>query len=1004
MDNKKTRGIALGTLGAVALVGAFAVSTPDPIRVKAEGECDVIASTSIADWFHNKKTEDQGTWSASTTAVTVDAYDGDYAMEGANYLTPAGSAYGAYSYEATINITELNAVQNPEVGIIPWYLDEDNYLYVEMKFTNNPDYLLSAEEKAEGYGIEQIICAGRYNGEAKYVTSTSQQENTVFDALTVASLKGAKAAPKAAAGHKLKVVLENSSATAINYQVAIYYNDVEVGSTYAYYYPAQAKNEAVGFMAQDVKASFTSAKVDDYFATNKTATLARDWKNSHDFTYRVQNGKDPWTFNDDGGVSCVTDPIKEGTTTVSQYRVSGSNLAGYDTNRGFTANPVKETEDGLPQNYSVEASFQLDELPEYKGTKTVLGYGLLAWYKDDENFVDVTIRRTVSGLAAAPTVKNELVLFGWLDCSSLLIGENVADLGESFDPLASHTIKVEKKSNAFYAYLDGGAEPLITKKVPGADVNYSYGYEGYNCKYSAGKIESASIYDPYDEITILDDQGKTWRVSGKSQSAWGFSSGTIHADATEAVKRSYLLGASDISDKNMTVEAEASLNVGEGYAEFLLAPYVVDDDNYARLGLIQKEGKVYAYISAASYTEEDMDNDKDPRTLVRELPLNDVTLGGSITLKAEKIDTTLALYVNGKLVYGTTLEGIDQKSSDYGVYLANMDASITSLETEGYKRYSMAQVGDWTTSGMKYNAWTIDENGYLAGDATYSDDMEDEEKDAEKNFALKENALKDNYEMTVEIKATAQSHAEDRVGVVMWYLDEDNFMIFYLDRWRQDSTVPRTTIYGRIGGETLPTTYNHGGWLAEGDNEVSPGLTQTQASQVTEWHTVKVVKEGNTFTCYVDTESNGYISYTVAAGLPDVTDKKVYSGIYAFNDAVLVRGYDVTAVGGFQETHTPCPSGHPYNASVEAPDLPAYAEEVTSDHYDGTQDNIKGNDNPNPSSSEPTNSQPSSSGENGGGKAKKKGCGGSLAGSLALGVGALLGAAFLLGKRKRERD
>ena len=48
----------------------------------------------------------------------------------------------------------------------------------------------------------------------------------------------------------------------------------------------------------------------------------------------------------------------------------------------------------------------------------------------------------------------------------------------------------------------------------------------------------------------------------------------------------------------------------------------------------------------------------------------------------------------------------------------------------------------------------------------------------------------------------------------------------------------------KLDGETLPTTYNHGGWFAEGDHTLENGMTQTEASQVTNWHTIKVVKEG----------------------------------------------------------------------------------------------------------------------------------------------------------------
>lgn len=978
-------------------------------------EKDVIAVSADQDWYHNEKTNEQGSWTINDTSVQVDAFNGNYAMEGANLLTKQGTALGAYEFTTKITINEMNKVQNPMVGIIPWYLDEDNYLYVQLKFTDQSNYLLSAAEKAEGYGIEQIICSGKYDGMAKYYTATAQQENTVFDALTVTALKDAKLAPTAAEGHTLTVRLENNSATATSYKISIAYNGVDIGSTYAYYYNAVAKNLSVGFMAQDVKATFTDAKINDFYATNNTAALARDFKEQNGFTYRVLNGVDVWTFNQDESISFVTDSINaEGSTKVaSNYKVSGSNIAGYDTNRGFTENPYKETENGLPQNYEIQASFQMSNLPEYKGTKIVQGYGLLAWYKDDQNFVDVTIRRTVSGLKTAPTYVYEVVLYGWIACSSAPVGENIYTIETDFDPTEAHSLKVQKKSTGFYVYLDDMTQPIISKNVKGTNINYYYGYEGYNAQFKASKIESKAIYASYDEISVMDEKQNSWRVSGSEQSSWKFENGNISLKAKETgtlTHRSYLIGQSDISDKNMSIIVNASIELGAAsYSEIMLAPYIVDDNNYAQIGIAWKNNQPYARIRTSTYTDDDIDEDRDPQVTLREMKLDGIDIHNPITIKAEKIDQTLTLYINDDLVYGRQIKDINVVSEDYGIYVYNMDITIHSLTTDGYKKYEQTQVGDWITSGMKYNEWTITDEGYLAGDATYTSDMTKDEDDGDKNFALKENTLRDNYEMTVDIKATAQSEAEDRVGVVMWYLDEDNFMLFYMDRWRADSSVPRTTIYGKIDGETLPTTYNHGGWLAEGDAALENGMTQTEASQVTNWHTVKVQKEGNTFTCYIDNESNGYISYTLEAGLPSIDGKMVYSGVYSYNDAVLIRSYDVTPINGFSSATLPCEPDHPYNASVTAPELPIYQSVIYEDEFDGAINNVKdgGNDQtPDDSGNVSETPSPSDSTDSSGtSTTQKKGCKGNIHATSVSFVGLLIvGLGCIAYKRKEQNS
>ncbi len=916
----------LFTAVLASFCAVFAVGQLTFANASAEG-VDIIAATNENEWFHNEKTEDQGVWTSTSEKVSVDAYGCNYAMEGANYLTSAAPALGAYEFEATIKITELNSVENPMVGIIPLYIDEDNYLSLQIKFSYADKYKTTDAERADGHGIEQLLFSGKYDGEGRYITTNQQQENTTYDALTTASLAGAKLNPTSSQGHKLKVRIEATSAMALSYTCTIFYNDVQIGKTDAYFYNANPVNLSVGFMAQDVKAEFTDARLNDFVATNATTALARDWKQNNGYTYRMLNGVDVWQFNDDESITFNTEEtVVNGKE--SAYSVSGSSIAGYDTNRGFTENIYKEV-DGLPQNYQISSTFKLNSLSTAK--KFNQGYGLLPWYKDDLNFVYVSFRR----VKTLKTV-NEIVLSGWIEYSSAECGQNVYTLPSDFDFTAEHTLTVKKISNRFFVYLDDIAEPILSKQIKGTEINYNYGYDGYSSNFTATRIEAKAIYDSYDEISVLDEAGTNWRVSGASQTSWIFDNGTILINAkdndNELDNRSYIVGLSDVCDTNMDVIVEASVELGAGYySELMLSPYIYDEYNYARIGLVWKNGKTYARVHAS--TSEDGD---DPIITMYEAEIPSIDLSNSITVKAEKINTTLALYVNGNLVYGKVVEGIFQNSVDYGVYVYNMDIAISNLSTAGYKKYEIVQVGNWTTSGMKYNEWTVNEEGYLIGDGTYTDEMQKDELDGERNYALQLNELATNgqsYEITATMKAGKQSEAEDRLGLVMWYVDEDNFMLLYMDHWRSDSSVPRTTVYGKLNGETLPTTFNHGGWFPEGDNILDSGLTQTEASQVTEFHTVKVIKEGDTFTCYIDRTNCGYISYRVAAGLPDVTGKNVYSGIYTFNDEVIVSSYDVTAVGGFSKATLPAEAGNPITAAVYPPVLADYNEFEANDEF-----------------------------------------------------------------------
>ena len=356
MTAKKVLNALIVSLCAVFAFGQLRSVSAESTSV------DVLAASNESNWFQNEKTEGQGIWDATSDKLTVDAFGCNYAMEGANYITNAASALGAFEFETTIKITEINNVENPMVGIIPWYLDADNYLILQLKFTNAAKNLITDAEKADGYGLEQIIFSGKFNGEGKYNSQTSQQENTTYDAINTATVAQAKVNPKAESGHNLKVRFEAKSAMALSYTCTIFYNDVQIGNTDAFFYNSIVENKNVGFMAQDVKAEFSNAVLTDLVATHNTTALARDWTQNNGFTYRMLNGVDVWQFNNDESITFDT-----GAITVdgkkSEYTVSGSNIAGYNTNRGFTDNPHKEA-DGLPQNYEVSASFKLNELAE----------------------------------------------------------------------------------------------------------------------------------------------------------------------------------------------------------------------------------------------------------------------------------------------------------------------------------------------------------------------------------------------------------------------------------------------------------------------------------------------------------------------------------------------------------------------------------------------------------------------------------------------------------------
>ena len=113
------------------------------------------------------------------------------------------------------------------------------------------------------------------------------------------------------------------------------------------------------------------------------------------------------------------------------------------------------------------------------------------------------------------------------------IVSHVYELPSDFDFTAEHTLTVQKKSNRFFVYLDGGEEPILSKQIKGTEINYYYGYDGYNADYTASKISSKAIYSAYDEIAVVDENETNWRVSGEDQKSWVFADSKISLAAKD---------------------------------------------------------------------------------------------------------------------------------------------------------------------------------------------------------------------------------------------------------------------------------------------------------------------------------------------------------------------------------------------------------------------------------------------------------------------------------------
>ncbi len=752
-------------------------------------------------------------WEFNTTDsyIRVDAKNqtglGDMLMA----IKDSDLAVGEYEYSAKIDVLETGSTNEVWIGIVPWYIDGGNFIYASLKYVKNTQGT---------FDFMSYVIHGMYNGQPLQVWEGNWNSRAFLDNWFDGTMAAYKQPLDFVDGHTLKSqITKNEFGDTL---LSLFYNGNQVVQ-YTLNGYSNVASPKVGYLAFNAE-----VKVSD-ITVNDITTKATDWTASDGWIYKGVTQSD-WTYDGD----------------TDKWTVNSEN-SGYRQTRAFTTN------DQGNNNYYV--STEINEVSR-NSSKTEFRYGLLPWYKDEANYIVSWLQFNTD------TDQMAVVMTGELNGMPINPEWTDGNLPQDFDITSSHQLKVVKKNTQFEVLVDDVL--IVTQNYTGTEENYFVGLEAENATVEFTNFTIGDVYDPYDPIVQVDSNGNEWTTTGKSETAWTWSDDKLTIDATDVLSGKVVSGYTDSEVNDNEIDVSATFNAVSldttGEIKYALMPWRVDGNNYIFAGIVKDLSTDKVFVKA--YGRVKVEESETTTIIDESYEITDSSAidFNSLTLKVEKNDAEVKIFVDNNELHVFTIENTDTISSKTGISVAGTNVEITNYQVDGYRSYDEIQIGDWYTKGRTKEEWVINDNT-LVVDARFV-----EGKDFSRIRAYKEIQFTDNYEISVNTTMLNASGNERKYGITVWYLNQDNYIEFWLDMW-SDNQDPRTTITGRINGQDINPTWTHGPWMPEVLLEVENTLT------------VRVT--GNDITAYVnDIEM---LSHTINEGLTVPQGQTLYAGVDAFS-------------------------------------------------------------------------------------------------------------------------
>lgn len=702
----------------------------------------------------------------------------------------------------------------------------------------------------------------------------------------------------------------------------------DLTALYGYYY---VHTEAIGFdvfnNSEDVTISNVKAQSQDGVNFRKT--------NINDFIYYGAEGE----FT-----------AKRLTTTIDTADEVFAFTESEQMNAGMFSN-------GKSHNY--EAYAQISGVDIKSGAYE---YGYYAWYKNIDNHV--LLKTDGAKFYMTVTLNGQVVAEESAACA--------ATEGDEFAFIKRST---SDGKTALTATLKDVTLELTN--IEGIFDNYYIGLYGKNVKVSYKGVKTVSFYVAYDFM----EQGE-WITSGANQDAWNVDGEWPVVTLTDAFAGNTIQNVSiAVTEKvinDPTAAYEMKFNVqSEGNTAYGVVPYYNSDADYVLTGIENIDGTNYLFVRSSH-------GDNFTQAIT-------ATEGNSIQVLREG-EMFAVSFEGGDEILVATINGATEISQYYGFFAAGKGtATVLEQQYDGFISFAKYEENGWIKTSVEKDDIKFLENGVITIDGNYKEAGLTNFADQQLAKVIRAEDYTNDYVIEVDLTKIAEPDGQcQRIGVVAWYLDDNNYIVIFVDQWTVWEAY-QLNCCGVYNGERMTdSTFNEYDWFLGFLD--SPGY-------IDQTFNLKVIKNGQTLQGFINGKMIFNRTFESKYDLTVYENDTLYLGMFSAGLEAKFENYAVREMASDEGTKTPSAGNRP----VENPDDSSSATDTpdSSVPEDTPDSSVPGDTTDSSSSDAPVDDNSSSNVGSGSAdkQEEKKGCG-SVVGFDVAGLLCLLGVCTLVFKKK----
>lgn len=706
-------------------------------------------------------------------------------------------ACGDYTVSAHFELS-ANTVTTPnttsQIGLVPWYLDEDNYITATIWWRN------------EGWSggrddtIINLLIYGKQDGQNLQVydgNAFARKEFTDFWVYNNGSYFSGEdqeilERPMNVEGgwdFTVEKYHAGNTATGLSGDVMrLILNDIEIGTCVV--------NMTVPYRESSVRVGVVGGNVSN--ALTVTNFTAEDGTRQELAGTENEYGLCEYNFNSVEGAPA-------GTVATGKKGGSWSYNGETKTYSGDASNPVRS--DTIYQlvrpltelqgvNYTVAATVGITPASESISESAA---GLIAWYLDYNNYIYADIVQSdgnryarfsgvIGGYEVSSEISEELTVEGPLHIS----------VSKEYNVL---TLFAEEKE--VLSYRDAA---LYTQ------VGF-VGFHVFGCVAEFSELEIDEIaFEPFGEY-VCSFNGTEYYLSSETQNDFDFQDGKISIDAKNFEQPAYAVSDPEIVEGSLTTTVTLSESIVFGErGSFGVMAYYENRDHYVFAVITRNSGRD---IKAQIYRMGENGLEK-----LHEENVSGIILTDLLTLKTTVKNGEISFYAEGKaLVDSCSVSSITLSESVMsGIVAWGTEMTVYSPVFDGFKAHKLFQLTEeYTVRGASYDTWKANDGGTVEGSAITGDRTDFYGKDLTTiDVCLRDVtfAYSDDYYVYSKITVTKYDAANEfrRVGMMAWYIDDNNFL--YIIYSHVGANVPDVGAVGRVGGNTIANDFTNIGGLA----------------------------------------------------------------------------------------------------------------------------------------------------------------------------------------------